>query len=352
MRPLEEDPRYAELAARALATDDAAAPQTSLGDRAAAVAAIERALRSRSRRRSPWLGVGLAAAAIVLVAVGWTAWLGPRLAAMAPATAPAPTALPVPPARTIVATIGGGEGFIEQSGTNRPTSLGVEVTAGARVSSPARSSLTLAISTGTRLRLGGASSARVAELGAIQRFALESGEIDADVAKLTAGQRFLIDTPDAEIEVKGTRFEVVTGAEPSRCGLPVRTRVFVREGVVAVRNDSGEVRVAAGSSWPPACDEQPPRHAAHKRQHGPKAAAVSEPSVADAHVPAETASTLAEQNDLFAAALTARSRGDTEGALRWLDELLARYPKGQLVDSARAERRRLLSKAAQSERPE
>jgi TolA-binding protein len=53
-------------------------------------------------------------------------------------------------------------------------------------------------------------------------------------------------------------------------------------------------------------------------------------------------STLAEQNDLFAAALSARRRGDLGEAVHWLDRLIARYPDGQLIESARAERKRLL----------
>jgi len=52
-------------------------------------------------------------------------------------------------------------------------------------------------------------------------------------------------------------------------------------------------------------------------------------------------STLAAQNDLFAAALAARRRGENVEAIRWLDRLIGRYPEGPLTESARAERRRL-----------
>jgi TolA-binding protein len=50
------------------------------------------------------------------------------------------------------------------------------------------------------------------------------------------------------------------------------------------------------------------------------------------------ASTLAAQNGLFSAALSARRRGDLPGARRYLDELVWRFPEGPLADSARAER--------------
>jgi hypothetical protein len=39
--------------------------------------------------------------------------------------------------------------------------------------------------------------------------------------------------------------------------------------------------------------------------------------------------------------LAAERRGDLDEAERWLDQLMSRYPGGQLADSARAARRRL-----------
>ena len=69
---------------------------------------------------------------------------------------------------------------------------------------------------------------------------------------------------------------------------------------------------------------------------------VQAPESAPSDAPRADPSTLAEQNDLFAAALAARRRGDLGEAIHWLDRLIARYPKGQLIDSARAERQRLL----------
>jgi ferric-dicitrate binding protein FerR (iron transport regulator) len=175
---------------------------------------------------------------------------------------------------------------------------------------------------------------------------------------LGPGRRFLITTPDAEVEVKGTRFEVAVGPEPSTCAPHVRTRVTVQEGLVAVRFRAGEVQLAAGATWP-ACgpekaassDEPAAVSPAPARQAktGVPRAAVAMPPVAPRPAPATPASTLAEQNDLFAAALAASRRGDTAEALDWLDRLLARYPNGQLVDSARAERRRLLQAGARRE---
>ena len=182
---------------------------------------------------------------------------------------------------------------------------------------------------------------RLTALGAAQRFDLDSGTLEADVAQVAPGGRFVVATDDTEVEVRGTRFEVTVVPTPSACAPFVRTQVMVQEGVVAVRFAGGEVRLSAGSAWPVCPAPVPPVHLSHGRTHAPHAldrlpdSVASSPRLRDA-------STLAEQNDLFAAALTARRRGDVTEAVRWLDRLIDRYPHGQLIDSARAERQRLL----------
>jgi TolA-binding protein len=52
---------------------------------------------------------------------------------------------------------------------------------------------------------------------------------------------------------------------------------------------------------------------------------------------------LAEQNDLFSAAMAAERQGQHGVALRRLDELISRFPGGPLSESARGERQRILS---------
>jgi hypothetical protein len=210
--------------------------------------------------------------------------------------------------------------------------------------------LLLALDTGTQLRVGASSRVRLTSLGAAQRFDVESGTLEAEVAKVPPGGRFVVATSDAEVEVKGTRFEVAVAPAPSTCAPFVRTTVRVQEGVVAVRFGDGEVRVAAGSVWP-ACPPPPAvyssrNHARPPRSPVPPAEIATPPARAAEH------STLAEQNDLLAAALSARRRGDLGEAIRWLDRLIARYPNGQLIDSARSERRRLVDLRAEKASPE
>jgi hypothetical protein len=215
------------------------------------------------------------------------------------------------------------------------------------------------LSTGTRISLSEGAAARVRELGALTRFDLGRGRFGAEVVKLVPGERFLVVTPDAEIEVKGTRFEVAVSSNASSCGAPTRTSVDVHSGVVAVRFASHEAHVRAGEHWPDCRSaETVVQHAPPviERTHTPRRAAHAQPSklasapaspppswtgVAAAPLPPPPSSTLSQQNDLLAAALAAERRGDMDEAERWLDQLTSRYPGGQLADSARAARRRL-----------
>jgi len=198
----------------------------------------------------------------------------------------------------------------------------------------------------------------VSELGAWTRFDLGRGRFGAEVTKLVPGERFLVITPDAEIEVKGTRFEVAVGSSSSSCSTPTRTSVEVHSGVVAVRFASHELRLTAGEHWPDCrpAEAEPPRPPAtsertqtHRRAaHARRTDVASVPSLpessstdpASAPPSSGPSSTLSQQNDLLAAALAAERRGDLDEAERWLDQLMSRYPAGQLADSARAARRR------------
>ncbi len=344
MRTPGDDPRHARLAARALArraADDANAG--TLPDRTAAVGAIERALRARGRRRVvPWVATGVAAAAAVLFVAGWrglppgqtvaTSGQVPGEARSAPGLA--------------VADVDGAGVSIDAPGGVRAAAPGDRIAAGTSVRVAGAGHLLLALDTGTRLRVGASSATRVTELGATQRFDLDSGTLEAEVAKLPIGGRFLIATADTEVEVRGTRFEVAVVPEPSSCAPFARTQVVVHEGVVAVRFGGGEVRLPAGSVWPtcPAAAAAPPPARRARPAHAPAA-----PAAAVAAPPRSDPSTLAAQNDLFAAALAARRRGENAEAIRWLDQLIARYPDGPLIESARAERRRLVEAGGDKE---
>src|SRR6185312_2196889 len=152
------------------------------------------------------------------------------------------------------------------------------------------------------------------------------------VAKLGTGQRFVLATPDAEVEVRGTRFQVQLVPAAAGCGQGTVTRVQVTEGVVEVRGPAGDVRVAAGAHWPAACPEPAAPVAGHPR---PRA------HVAPAARLEVSTETLATENDLFSSALRAEHGGDRREAIELLDVLLTRFPRSPLQASAAAARERL-----------
>jgi len=349
-----QDPSvHAARAARVLAAARPSTVPPPLGDRTEAIAAIERALRARAGRR-------------------WRRkWVVPSLATVAAAAA-------------VLLLATSGRDRPRDAGGRRvpagPTAVPDELTLGASLRGPA----TLVVGIGTRLNLDGRANGQAIEVGNTQRFRLDEGGLRAEVAKLAPGHRFIVQTPDAEVEVKGTRFDVVVSPVAGDCAPATRTRVMVHEGVVAVRFAGSERLLRPGATWPlcpsaaaPAPSATavspasmgtggPPAGASFRPQRervavrGARVAGNSATVAAAVPAPLEAPpravpalepmlhgaganySTLADQNDLLAAALAARHRGDVAEALRWLDRLLLHYPAGQLADSARAERRRLL----------
>ncbi len=171
-----------------------------------------------------------------------------------------------------------------------------------------------------------------------------SGAVSVHVAKLNAAERFVVVTPDAEVEVRGTRFKVDLVPAAADCGGGTLTRVSVEEGVVDVRGPSGEARVPAGAQWPPGCD-RPQAPSARAPQGRPRATVARTAAVPPRSSEAPS-STLATENDLFASALRAGREGNRRQAVELLDLLLNRFPRSPLHASAAAARERLISPAA------
>jgi len=235
---------------------------------------------------------------------------------------------------------------------------------------------TLGFANGTRITLSSSAQLRVDDLGFTRRFSLSSGRLHAHVAKLGQGERFIVSTPDSEVEVRGTEFTVTVDNAPSRCrDTASSTTVYVSEGAVWVRSGDKQVVLQPGESWAKPCYES---HNTATEVAAPAAGVMPSPlgpsvrtavhkvaaaRVTSASVPTEgqqelpvapslepplspappaAVSRLAEQNDLFSAALAAERQGQHDLALRKLDELVTRYPDGPLSESARAERQRIL----------
>jgi hypothetical protein len=82
-----------------------------------------------------------------------------------------------------VADVDGSGATIETAEGARPATRGERIVAGTSVRVPGAGHLLLALDTGTRLRVGASSRVRLTALGAIQRFDIESGTLEADVAR-------------------------------------------------------------------------------------------------------------------------------------------------------------------------
>ncbi|HLK37547.1 MAG TPA: FecR domain-containing protein, partial [Polyangiaceae bacterium] len=322
-------PRYARLVSELLArlTRAMVPDPPSAEVRARAITAIENALAARARRRrvTRWAGVAAACAAVLLATLGVVRHLAPRTSLVAGAS-PAPAAAAPRDGHDIqiVAHPVGGGASVVVSGAPAPLSDGRSLPAGSRVVTPPDGRARLAFSTGTSVAVGEGTDMTVADEGSTQLLRLDTGSIDLVVAKLAAGQRFIVRTPDSEVEVRGTQFRVAVVAPEASCGGGVRTRVVVTEGTVVVRHDAVETRLPAGEQWPAGCG----------RARGPVVASGPNARVA-------SASTLTDQNNLFASALAAKRDGDVIEALAAFDRFLAKYPRSPLAESAYVERMRL-----------
>jgi ferric-dicitrate binding protein FerR (iron transport regulator) len=334
-------PRYAAGAAKLISKH---LPRVTPGpiERERSIATIERAIRARTRRRR-WLGlassVAVAAAFVLAVQID-------RLRRH-----PEPT----PAAQVLIKASPSGEGAALQAGDiARPLSPRAALQAGQRIETPVNGGAALQFSTGTSLALAGSSAFRVDSQGAIEHFSLQRGELSAHVAKLTAGQRFIVATPDAEVEVRGTRFRLNVLSQPQSCGAGTRTRLEVTEGVVEVRAFGKAIDVKAGEYWPLDCsvgpaqetsgtpEPPPPPESVPLARRAARTNSATAPA-SEAERTLERASALAAANDLFAEGVAKRRQGDVSGALRAYQELLTRFPRSALAENALVERMRLLA---------
>jgi ferric-dicitrate binding protein FerR (iron transport regulator) len=364
--------RYARLAAQLLRTQPAQAQAEATDarrDQVVAAMALAVAEKRRRRRTIVAAGVAFAAAAAVLLLVKATGHKQTGKQTGKDTGSTAETTL------LVEANTGSGNSLVRNA-LQKPLLDGARLVEGDSVEAEQNSSATLGFANGTRVTLSAAGRLRVDELAATRRFSLHRGHLEAHVAKLGQGERFVVDTPDAEVEVRGTVFGIAVAAAGDCPGLAVRSRVAVSEGAVWVRLGASQVLLKPGQSWASPCPDSPAaeaetrpsassatpsgaarampsthppvHHAAAARPHTPsvpnEVAAALPPQLAPpAEVPVHRESHLAEQNGLFSSAIASEHQGDHATALRKLDDLIQRFPAGPLAESARAERQRILS---------
>jgi len=331
-----EPTRYAVLAARLLGRRPPAPESRTSRDVGVSVVAHAMTLRRRRRAmRAAAVAVALVAAAGVALSIGLA-----HRSREAHATACTGSDCP----RALASA---------QFGRAHGLSLGESL-----VVPPGQTS-TVVLATGTRITLDDGGALECREDTATQRFAVLRGRAHLAVAKLGPGQRFLVDTPNAELEVRGTAFSVRIDAATPTCA--TRTAVEVEEGAVEVRSGGGRLLLHPGERWANACSTidsaasatprdssaRPASHAPHEHEREVPpvpARAVPVPSVASpAAATAVPVSSLTQQNDLYARAESASREGRREEALSAYARLLALFPGGPLAEGASVKRVRLLA---------
>jgi hypothetical protein len=385
---IEGEDRYARLAARVLRgareslgqPEDAPLHADVRRDAVVAAMALAIAAKARRRRILTLTAVTLAAAASLLVALRLTGNGG--LSGAKPGESLA----------LVVEQATGQGNQLVRATTMQPLPVLGVLAVGDSVRSSKDGSATLGFANGTRITLSSSANLRVDDLGSMRRFSLFHGTLRAHVAKLGPGERFVVSTPDSEVEVRGTVFTVGVDSSPGRCrGSTSQSSVHVSEGAVWVRSGDMQVVLHPGESWATPCPESSkaapaavetpepvpalapsPAPAAARltrswvnkpavaNEPGPVAPAPAmvapvptrpsesplvpgaAPAPSEKPAPPAAVSRLAEENDLFSAALDAERQGQHDLALRRLDDLIARYPGGPLNESARAERQRIL----------
>jgi FecR-like protein len=154
---------------------------------------------------------------------------------------------------------------------------------------------------------------------------LVRGRAHLQVHKLHGGQRFHVLTPDADVQVRGTEFDVEL-----RPGMTPGTCVRVEEGLVAVVAAGATHLVGANQSW--GCEVPV---AAPAVVVAPPVIALPAPESHAASARAR-ASDLRVQNTLFQTALEAERDGRYGAAAQLYRRLLARAPRGPLSAQARS----------------
>jgi hypothetical protein len=191
-----------------------------------------------------------------------------------------------------------------------------------------------------------------------ERISLRHGRVDVAVDKTVETKRsVVVETPDAEVVVRGTVFDV--RVEP--LANATNTRVHVTRGSVWVLSQGVQVALlSAGQSWnsaggieaaPQPAPAAPTPVAAHEPESAPAATpAATRPRAPSVAKEPRRSGTLAEENRLFAAGVEARNRGDARSAAELFGELLSTYPKSTLREVAQVEHFRALNQAGQTAR--
>jgi hypothetical protein len=309
--------------------------------------AVERAADNAEKSRRWWRVAG-----VVSVAAGFMLLSGVWLKHQSGASPVAAVAGLEGVSGTVVLTHDGKSDVITASERALSDGDALQTVAGAKARlKTVKSSIVLGESTELRM-----SRPNAAE----ERISLKRGRVDVSVDKAIETKRaVVVETPDAEVVVRGTVFDV--RVEPV-AGATV-THVHVTRGSVWVLAQGVQVALlSAGQSWssapvaeasavavapkPSAVALPAPMSASHRDVEAAPAAVVAKVGARAV----KRSGTLAEENRLFSAGVEARNRGDSAKAAELFAELLASYPQSTLREVAQVERFRALKSAGQAGR--
>ncbi|HEY5090288.1 MAG TPA: FecR domain-containing protein, partial [Polyangia bacterium] len=237
--------RYANRAARLLRAARGRIgphPAAPPADAVAALASVIRSTAGRRHRRRIAISIGTAAAIVsVAVMVGWTVTRS-KLPANPPTTTASIAVATAFPKPTFVVEGTAGATVVAADGLSRTPVPGQGLRSGEELRTGERP-VALAMRDDSAVEVEPHSDLQLVRADFERWLRLGSGAVEVHVAKLKSGERFVIATPDAEVEVRGTRFRVAVVPSVADCGRGTVTRVSVTEGVVVVRSLGGQSRV-------------------------------------------------------------------------------------------------------------
>lgn len=303
--------------------------------------------RQKRWRVAPWLwGVAAAAAVAAAGVVGYSV-LQPRPAETAQVDLPS-----AGDARAVLGAVSVLRGTDSTRLRAGDTFVGGEV-----ISTAAGAGVEIGIASG-HADLAASSEMQILRPTASERrLRLGTGSVDVDLPrKLEGGKHLIVETPDAEVLVVGTAFTVEVGAENGARA----THVSVRRGTVWImQNGKQRAVLRAGDDWrssnapprapvPPAALEPEKSTRASDAAKGASLGRVVASSRGVRGARPVESGTLREENALYEAGLAARNRGDHAAAADAFAQLLARFPRSILRESALAGEFRALERAGRS----
>jgi hypothetical protein len=244
-----------------------------------------------------------------------------------------------------------GDVFVRRGNVASTLRVGDVLVGGEVVSTAERAGVEIGIASG-RADLAAASELEiVAPTATERRLRLGRGSVDVDLPhKLESGKHLVVETPDVDVLVVGTAFTVEVGQENGARA----THVSVRRGTVWImQNGQQRAVLHAGDDWrtpaakAAALSEPAPVRTRSVGSRGAVTRAGGTPRVVPSARPVDSG-TLAEENRLFQAGLTARNAGDAAAAADAFASLLSRYPRSVLREQALAGEFRALERAGRS----